>query len=81
MPGRGRVNRSPRITWLIEHRELWEKLPAKKSDLLADPEWPAKNREIVQKMKFDEIIAQSTYWKDVNLLTLIEHARRKMSEP
>jgi hypothetical protein len=55
-----------KITWLLKHQSLWDGFS------VADPRWQG----IVEKMREDGLIAESTYWKDVQVWNLVVEARK-----
>lgn len=66
-------SRIDKIIWLLEHQDLWIGFP---SGVAGDPRY----KEIVDKMKEDELISNSTYWPDVKLHKLISEARKMRRE-
>lgn len=61
------ARRLERVKWLIRHKGMWEG-------------WLDRNdpraRGIVEAMRKDGVVAQTTYWPDVQLTNLIHDARR-----
>lgn len=58
--------RGDKIQWLLNNQSLWEGW-----EDLGD----SRKRPIVEKMRSDGLVSESTYWKDVNLTRLIGEAR------
>jgi hypothetical protein len=61
--------RQARVEWLAAHKSLWE-------------DWLERNdpraRSVVEAMRRDGVIAQTTYWPDVQLTNLINDARNML---
>ena len=68
--------RQARIDWLLAHPEMWQ-------GWVADSEGGdtrKRKREIVEAMRRDGVISETTYWVDVQLTNLIKDARRQKRE-
>jgi hypothetical protein len=71
-----RYNRSRRIAWLIEHRQLWQGLLSRRGP--GNESLQRRWKEIVLLMQGEGLVQPSTHWSDVNLVSLIGDARKEL---
>lgn len=62
-------SRGDKIAWLLNHQKLWK-------GWVEAPFVDERKRDIVEKMRKDGLISETTYWKDVNVTGLIHEARK-----
>ncbi len=70
--------REQRVIWLILNYPVWKHLPRPPANNVYGPEWQnwkrQHQREVIEAMRADGVIAPSTGWMDVNLVSLIHKA-------
>ena len=78
-----RLNKqNARLAWLLNHQSIWEGFPQEKSEFLpvvfnpSGEKWLFKWRYLVEEMRKEGLIAKSTYWADVNIVGMINKARK-----
>jgi hypothetical protein len=75
---RKRLGEADRVRWLLERAELWKELPSKVVEM-GVKDWE-QQRSIVEDMQAAGLYSRATSWRDVNLLRLIELARRFLKQ-
>lgn len=55
--------RVQRIEWLRDHPKMWENWQGNAE---------LRKRQVVEAMQADRMVARATYWKDVNITSMIE---------